>query len=171
MSWGAMIWKIVSDPIAIMFALIVGALCSLGGYFYGQHTEHVSNEAAKQTTIVEKYEEVRSKEKEAAETTNEASKTHEINKESNKANAASVSASFSGLRYRANCNNDKPTTAASSGESVASAESERPRTGEADFTGIARKIVELGNDYDDAVSQIAELNSTLDAYRKACKAE
>jgi muramidase (phage lysozyme) len=29
----------------------------------------------------------------------------------------------------------------------------------------------LGNDYDDAVSQIAELNSTLDAYRKACNAE
>ena len=171
MSWGVMIWKIVSDPIAIVFALIVGALCGFGGYFYGQHIEHVSNEAAKQTAIVEKYEEVRPKEKEAAETTNEASKKHEITKEDNKANAASVSASFSGLHYRANCNDSKPTIAASSGEPVASAESKRPRTGETDFTGIARKVIELGNDYDNAVSQIEGLNTTLEAYRKACNVQ
>jgi len=171
MTWGAMVWKIVSDPITIMFALIVGAFCSLGGYFYGQHTEHVSNEAAKQTAIVKQYEEVKPKEAAAALTVNEVSKSHETNKATNKTNAASISASFSGLHYRANCNNDKPTIAASSGESANSAGSERPRTGEANFDDVAGKIVELGNDYDNAISQIQGLNATLDAYRKACGVE
>jgi hypothetical protein len=170
MTWGAMVWKIVSDPIAIMFALIVGGLCGLGGYFYGQHVEHVSNEAEKQTAIVQQFEAVRPKEAEAATNVNKASKDHETTKASNKTNAAVISSNFTGLRVRAACN-DKPTIAASSGEPANSAESERPRTGEADFDGITRKVIELGNDYDDAVSQIAELNSTLDAYRKACNAE
>ncbi len=170
MTWGAMIWKIVSDPIAIMFALIAGALCGLGGYFYGQHTEHVSNEAEKQTAIVQQFEAVRPKEAVAALTVNEASKDHETNKASNKTNAASISSSFTGLRVRATCN-DKPTIAASTGEPANNTTSERPRTGEANFDDVARKVVELGNDYDDAVSQIAGLNATLDAYRKACSAE
>ncbi len=170
MTWGAMVWKIVSDPIAIMFALIVGALCSLGGYFYGQHIEHVSNEAEKQTAIVKQFEEVRPKEAAAALTVNEASKSHETNKAINKTNAASISSSFTGLRVRSACN-DKPTTAASSGESANSAGSERPRTGEANFDDVAGKIVELGNDYDNAISQIQGLNATLDAYRKACGVE
>lgn len=170
MTWGAMIWKIVSDPIAIMFALIAGGLCGLGGYFYGQHIEHVSNEAEKQTAIVQQFEAVRPKEAEAATNVNEASKDHETNKANNKANAASISSGFTGLRVRATCN-DKPATSDSTGEPSNSTEGERPRTGEANFDGIARKVIELGNDYDDAVSQIAGLNATLDAYRKACNAE
>jgi len=170
MSWGAMIWKIVSDPLAIMFALIVGGLCGFGGYLYGQHIEHVSNEAEKQTAIVQQFEAVRPIEAEAATNVNEASKNHETAKSINKTNAASISSSFTGLRFRSTCN-DKAATSASTGEPSNSTEGERPRTGEANFDGIARKIVELGNDYDDAVSQIAELNSTLDAYRKACNAE
>lgn len=32
MTWGAMIWKIVSDPIAIMFALIAGLNATLDAY-------------------------------------------------------------------------------------------------------------------------------------------
>lgn len=170
MTWGAMVWKIVSDPIAIMFALIVGALCSLGGCFYGRHIEHVSNEAEKQTAIVKQFEEVRPKEAAAALTVNEASKSHETNKAINKTNAASISSSFTGLRVCSACN-DKPTIAASSGESANSAGSERPRTGEANFDDVAGKIVELGNDYDNAISQIKGLNATLDAYRKACGVE
>lgn len=166
-----MAWKIISDPIVIMFALIVGGFCALGGYFYGQHTEHVSNEAAKQTAIVEKYESVRPKEAKAAVSVNEASKDHETTKASNKVIADNVASSFSGLRIRTNCNNDKPTTAASTGEPANGAGSERPATGEADFAGIARKVVELGNDYDNAVSQIKDLNQTLEAYHKACSAE
>jgi len=170
MSWGAMIWKIVSDPLAIMFALIVGGLCGFGGYLYGQHIEHVSNEAEKQTAIVQQFEAVRPIEAEAATNVNQASKNHETAKSINKTNAASVSSGFTGLRFRSTCN-DKPTIAASSGESANSAGSERPRTGEANFDDVAGKIVELGNDYDNAISQIQGLNATLDAYRKACGVE
>lgn len=122
MTWGAMIWKIVSDPLAIMFALIVGGLCGFGGYLYGQHIEHVSNEAEKQTAIVQQFEAVRPKEAEAATNVNKASKDHETTKASNKTNAAVISSNFTGLRVRAACN-DKPTIAAAPGKLDATAES------------------------------------------------
>lgn len=170
MTWGALLKALLTDPLAWGFALIVGTFAALGGYFYGRHSEHVSNEAVKKAAIVEAYKEVRPKEKEVAESTNKASKDHEQTKQSNKAVADVVVSDYRGLRVESTCSN-QPTIAASSGEPVTSAGSERPRTGEADFEGIARKVVELGNDYDDAVSQIKGLNATLEAYRKACNAE
>lgn len=170
MTWGALLRALLTDPLAWGFALIVGMFAALGGYFYGQHAEAVSNEAKAKAAIVEQYEEVRPKEKQAATTINGASKQHEQTKQTNKVIADTVVADFGGLRIRTACQ-DKPAIAGSTGEPVASTGSERPRTGEADFEGIARKVVELGNDYDNAVSQIKDLNATLDAYRKACSAE
>lgn len=168
MTWAALIKALLTDPLAWMFALIVGMFSALGGYFYGQHAEHVLNENAKKSAIIEQYENVRPKEAIVATTANEASKDHEKVKSSNKINAAAVAGSFGGLRVRASCNNDSPSTAASSGKSGTGAGSERTGTSETDFDDVAQKIIELGNDYDNAINQIKNLNVVLDAYRKAC---
>src|SRR5512137_693499 len=38
MTWSALLWKLLADPLAWVFALVVGAAAALGGYFYGNHT-------------------------------------------------------------------------------------------------------------------------------------
>jgi hypothetical protein len=170
MTWGALLRALLTDPLAWLFAFVVGVLCGLAGYFYGQHTEAKANELAKQTATVVAYEEVKPKEAEAAKTINEVAKVVEHEKKSTNIAAAAIVGEFSGLRVKPACQS-VPTIAAAGSQLAGSTGSERPRTGEVDFDGITRKVAELGRDYDNAARQIKALTIAAEAYRKACNVE
>lgn len=167
MTWGAVLKELLTDPLAWAFAFIVGTLCAFGGYEYGLYREHQSNELSKQIAIASTYKENAKKEVIASFNVNEASKDHGNTIETNNSVSRNLDSDIGGLRLKSACPN-LPTVAASSGKSSAGSASERTSAGEVDFTGIKREVIELGRDYDNAISQIEALNKIADEYRKTC---
>lgn len=170
MTWGALLRALLTDPLAWAFAFLVGVLCAVGGYLVGGSVEKDRQEAAANKAVIIAYETIKPKETKSAESINEASKKHEETKQSNNIAAAIVGAEFNGLRVKTVCPS-VPTIAASPGEPVKRTGGERPSAVEVDFAGIERKIVELGRDYDNVISQLAQCNAVLAEDRKLCNGQ
>ena len=174
MTWLAVIRRVLSDPVALILAATVGILAAAGGYFYG-HYKGASGEQAKQEQVNTKAEntalkDTREVEHKAAIQLNDKGKNYVEAKEVNKRNAAAVNSEFVGLRVKPKACSDLPTIApAASGTNAAgTANEQRGGTSEVDFADVTRQVTQLGNDYDNAISKIAQLQETIKVYQSVC---
>lgn len=174
MTWLAVLRRVLGDPVALILAAIVGILAATGGYFYG-HYKGSSAAEAKQEQVNTKAEntalkDTREVEHKAAVELNDKGKNYVEAKETNKRNADAVNSEFIGLRVKSKACNDLPTSApAASGINAArTTDEQRGGTSEVDFADVTRQVTQLGNDYDNAISKIGQLQETIKVYQSVC---
>lgn len=171
MTWLGLLKGLLTDPLAWVFALVVGAAAALGGYSYGHKTATAAFEqkqtAAENAGLKNEVKVVQ----QTAVNLNEVDKSYVKEKKLNSDAANAANSEFSGLRVKPVCNNTPAITPAASGNNgTGTAEVIRGGTGEVDFTGIERQVIELGHDYDDAITKIGKLQDTVKIYQNACGA-
>lgn len=169
MIWGAIMRQLLTDPLAWLFAAIVGIAGATGGFFYGRHTEAKANEAKQNKALAEALQRARSAEAKLATEVQGVSNEYETKLSALNDRIGAANVELGRLRVKPRCS--MPTNAASPGESNAAAESAAngDRTGEINLDGTARKIIELGGDLDAANIQIIELQALVSKYENACK--
>ena len=171
MTWGAILRQLLTDPLAWLFAAIVGIAGATGGFFYGQHTEAIANESKQNKALAEALQRARTAEAKIATEIQGVSNDYEIKISNLNGRIAAANVELGRLRVKPRCS--MPTITPAPGESNAAAESgtNGDRTGEINLDGTARKIIELGGDLDAANIRIIELQSLASKYQKACKVE
>lgn len=171
MTWGAILRQLLADPLAWLFAAIVGIAGATGGYFYGQHTEATANEAKQSKALTEALQRARTAEAKIATEVQGVSNDYEVKISNLNRTVAAANVELGRLRVKPRCS--MPTSAASPGESNAAAEGQTngDRTGEINLDGIAGKIIELGGDLDAANIRITSLQDLVSKYEKACKVD
>lgn len=170
MTWGLLLRQLLVDPLAWLFACVVGAATGLAGYAYGHHAAGVANEQHQTKAENVELKKVATEEHAATIEINKVDKAYVEKKTSNEANAAAVNSEFSGLRVKPMCNNS-PTVAAGASGTNAAGTAERNRTGEIDFTRLENELIKLGRDYDNAIAKIEGLQDVIVVYQKACGVE
>lgn len=171
MTWGAILRQLLTDPLAWLFAATVGIAGATGGFFYGQHTEAVANEAKQNKALAEALQRARTAEAKLATEVQGVSNEYETKLFALNDRIGVANAELGRLRVKPRCS--MPTSAASPGESNATAEGQTngDRTGEINLDGTARKIIELGGDLDAANIKIIGLQELVSKYENACKVD
>lgn len=169
MTWGAILRGLLTDPLAWALALVVGLAAALGGYFYGQHTQAAADTAKENAAFVSALNRARTAEAKLSTEINGVSNDYETKITALKSRVDSANVELGRLRVKPRCS--LPTIAPAPGEPNATAESGTNgiAAGEINLDGTARKIIELGGDYDAANIRIVELQSLVNKYANACK--
>lgn len=169
MTWGAILRGLLTDPLAWALALVVGLAAALGGYFYGQHTQAATDTAKENAALVQALNRARTAEAKLSTEINGVSNDYETKIAELKGRVDSANVELGRLRVKPRCS--LPTSAAAASEPNATAESgtNGVTAGEINLDGTARKIIELGGDFDAANIRIVELQSLVNKYANACK--
>lgn len=169
MTWGAILRGLLTDPLAWVLALVVGAAAALGGYFYGQHTQAAADTAKENAALISALNRARTAEAKLSTEINWVSNDYETKIAALKGRVDSANVELGRLRVKPRCS--LPTSAPAAGEPNAAAESGTNgiAAGEINLDGTARKIIELGGDFDAANIRIVELQSLVNKYANACK--
>lgn len=169
MTWGAILRHLLTDPLALALAFIVGILCAFGGYFYGLEVERKSNEAEQAKAAIVELQKVKAEETKTSNAINEKAAEYDKAKKDNESKSNSVANQFAGVPFKP-CKS-VPTVASVTAESSRSAGSERLEAERIYFDDIAEQVASLGRDYDNAAGQIKSLTETIAAYRKLTKSD
>lgn len=169
MTWLGLLKGLLTDPLAWVFALLVGTAAALGGYFYGQHTQAAADAAKANAALVSALNRARTAEAKLSTEINGVSNDYETKITALKSRVDSANVELGRLRVKPRCS--LPTIAPAASEPNAAAESGTNgiATGEINLDGTARQIIELGGDFDAANIRIVELQSLVNKYANACK--
>lgn len=171
MTWLSLIKLTVSDPLAWVLAFIVGTIMALSGYLYGHHTATAAynqKQTSAENIVLKNDVKVI---QQTATNLNEVDKNYVSQKKINIDAANTARTEFNSLRVKPVCNNKTAVTATSGvNNGTRAAEVIRDRTGEVDFTGIEKQVIELGHDYDNAVTKIGKLQDVVKIYQSSCGA-
>ena len=169
MTWGAILRGLLTDPLAWVFALLVGTSTAFGGYFYGQHAQAAADAAKENAALVSALNRARTAEARLSTEINGVSNDYETKIDALKSRVDSANVELGRLRIKSRCSLPTITPAASEPNAAAESGTNGVATGEIDLDGTARKIIELGADYDAANIRITELQSLVNKYANACK--
>lgn len=169
MTWGAILRGLLTALLAWALALVVGLAAALGGYFYGQHTQAAADAAKQNAALVSALNRARTAEAKLSTEINGVSNDYETKIAALKSRVDSANVELGRLRVKPRCSLPTTTPAPSEPNATAKGEANGATAGEINLDGTARKIIELGGDYDAATISIVELQSLVNKYANACK--
>ncbi len=171
MNWIILARRLITDPVAIVFALIVGVFAAIGGMFYGKRIEAKEQEAAYAKELSDAYEKARKIETELGSKIVKVSDDYEKQIDLLEVNVANVNDELGRLRVPRPSARCLPTVTAPSGQPDAAAKSAAEWLGpsEINLDGVAAEIIKLGADLDEAYIKIAKLQELVREYENSGK--